>query len=333
MQLSFNGKTVAALSLCLLSPIIAEYLLGDWTLRQLSSLSFLIPLYGVGALLIREFSRYHQLGWAGIVSLSIAFGLIEEGLLTQSFFNADYYHAGLISYAYVDALGTSFFWVVFVLGLHSLGSICLPILMTEIFTCEALRKKVWFGKGLFFLFLTIYILGALSIYIGTQAAFSYQSSVMQKTSVLIAAGLFVVLPFFYKRRKATAGYSTPSPVCVFFIIFSICSYFFAQHYLKVEFIFGEYFVIFSMLLSYILGFYLIFRWCSNYRWREAHQLSICLSLLIIYSILGLYQFSKGKTGLGFSVSSLDMVLQFALILAILWPVIIKLIHYSKNNTC
>src|SRR5262245_49360262 len=46
-----------ALLLVVLAPIVAEFLLADFTVRQLGLLVALMPLYGCGALLIREVAR------------------------------------------------------------------------------------------------------------------------------------------------------------------------------------------------------------------------------------------------------------------------------------
>lgn len=92
----FSDAKLGTISLCILSPIIAEYLLGIWSLRQLSSLLFLVPFYGCGALLVREIAQRSRSGWVGVFALSFVFGLIKEGLLTQTFFTQititqDYY--------------------------------------------------------------------------------------------------------------------------------------------------------------------------------------------------------------------------------------------------
>ena len=45
------------LTLAVLTPIIAEYLLGDLTLAQWPALPVLVLMYGMGALLVREAVR------------------------------------------------------------------------------------------------------------------------------------------------------------------------------------------------------------------------------------------------------------------------------------
>jgi hypothetical protein len=52
-----------ALGLLMLAPLVGEYLLGNVAINQLVALAFLAPLYGGGALLIREVARHTGHGW------------------------------------------------------------------------------------------------------------------------------------------------------------------------------------------------------------------------------------------------------------------------------
>jgi hypothetical protein len=56
---------------------------------MLPALVVLAPMYGGGALLIREVVRRRGLGWPSIILLALACGVLEEGLITQSLFNPD----------------------------------------------------------------------------------------------------------------------------------------------------------------------------------------------------------------------------------------------------
>src|SRR5262245_42066247 len=73
-----------AVTLLVLSPIVAEFLLGDFSVRQLPFVLFFIPQYGGGALLVRELTRRSKRGWPTMLLLASAYALIEEGFTTQS---------------------------------------------------------------------------------------------------------------------------------------------------------------------------------------------------------------------------------------------------------
>ncbi|CCH76785.1 conserved hypothetical protein [Nostocoides japonicum T1-X7] len=99
------SRTAPVLLLALIAPLVAEFLLGDVTLASLGALIVFVPLYGAGALRIRKVVRRRHGGWPAIAVLAGAFGLIEEGLATQSLFNPSYAHAHLLASGYLPALG------------------------------------------------------------------------------------------------------------------------------------------------------------------------------------------------------------------------------------
>ena len=86
----------AVLSLFILSPLIAEYLLGSMPMSMIAILPVMAAMYGSGAVLIREVVRRTGRGWPSMILLAIAYGLIEEGFVTQSLFNPNYLHLRLL---------------------------------------------------------------------------------------------------------------------------------------------------------------------------------------------------------------------------------------------
>ena len=83
----FRRSLRLALGLFLLAPLIGEFLLGNLPITWLGSLLVLAPLYGGGALLIREMARRFGLGWPSIILLGLAYAVIEEAFVTESLFN------------------------------------------------------------------------------------------------------------------------------------------------------------------------------------------------------------------------------------------------------
>ncbi|MFI7610210.1 hypothetical protein ACIBP6_03110 [Nonomuraea terrae] len=92
-----------ALGLLVLAPLVGEYLLGNIAINALPMIIGLIPLYGGGALLIREVARRWRLGWPGIILFGLAYAVIEEGLLTRSLFDPDYVGLRLLDYGFIRA--------------------------------------------------------------------------------------------------------------------------------------------------------------------------------------------------------------------------------------
>ncbi|HEX4005988.1 MAG TPA: hypothetical protein VHX60_07415 [Acidobacteriaceae bacterium] len=138
----------AAIVLVFTAPLVAEYLLGDLPLKLLGALVALAPMYGGGALLIREIARRRGLGWRGILVLGVAYTVIEEGFTTQSLFNPDYLklHMHFLSHAAIPVLGIGGWWTLFMLNLHTFWSISVSIALVEgLFPAWADRP--WLGKA------------------------------------------------------------------------------------------------------------------------------------------------------------------------------------------
>src|SRR6266700_3341917 len=111
--------------LIVLAPVVAELLYGTVSVTQIVALLFVLPIYGAGALLIREVVRRSGRGWWSILLLGAAYGVVEEGLVLQSFFNPTLYRASewgarlfRVNWVYVEAM----------LVLHAVWSIAIPIL-------------------------------------------------------------------------------------------------------------------------------------------------------------------------------------------------------------
>jgi hypothetical protein len=81
--------------------------------------------------LIREAVRQTGGGWGSIVLLATAYGLFEEGFVTQSLFNPNYLHLRLLDFGFLPLLGTALPWAVFVVSIHVVWSITVPIALTE----------------------------------------------------------------------------------------------------------------------------------------------------------------------------------------------------------
>jgi hypothetical protein len=59
-------RALPAIGLFFLSPLVAEYLLGNLPITAIAALVLLAPLYGGGAVLIREVTRRAGRGWPTI---------------------------------------------------------------------------------------------------------------------------------------------------------------------------------------------------------------------------------------------------------------------------
>ena len=93
----------AVRTLFVLSPLIAEYLLGSLPVAQIALLPVMALMYGSGAVLIREVVRRAGLGWPSMTLLACSYGFVEEGFVTQSLFNPKYLGLRLLDFGYIPA--------------------------------------------------------------------------------------------------------------------------------------------------------------------------------------------------------------------------------------
>ena len=78
------------LTLYLLAPLIAEMLTGSTPPLMWNNVGGIIlttGLYGSGAVLVRELARRRGLSWSRLALLGAAYGVLEEGMAYQSWFN------------------------------------------------------------------------------------------------------------------------------------------------------------------------------------------------------------------------------------------------------
>ena len=139
-------RILPAIGLFFLAPFISEYLLGDFPLTKLGYLLILAPMYGGGALLIREVVRRSGKGWPTLLLLAFAYAILEEAFTTQTLFNPNYLKLNLhlLSPAYIPELGIGGWWTIFVLTLHTVWSISTSIALIE--ACVPRRAtKPWLG--------------------------------------------------------------------------------------------------------------------------------------------------------------------------------------------
>jgi hypothetical protein len=201
-------------ALLLLSPLLGEYLLGSLPVSMIAVLPLMMATYGAGAILIREAVRATGGGWASIVLLATAYGLFEEGFVTQSLFNPDYLHRRLLDYGFLPALGTALPWAIFVIAIHVVWSITLPIALIES-AFPSRRDQPWLGTP----GRTWYAL-AFAAGCGLIAAFSYKQVPFMATprQFGVTAALILALcvaAFKLPKPRAATAATAPRGVVLF----------------------------------------------------------------------------------------------------------------------
>ncbi len=202
----------AAITLFFVAPFVAEYLLGDLSLKLLPALIVMAPMYGGGALLIREAVRRKGRGWPTILCLGAAYALLEEGLVTQSLFNPDYLklHLHFLAPAHIAWLGTGAWWTLLMLNLHTFWSIGVSIALVEGLFPESVSEP-WLGVVGETIFGGLFVLGLIvNLLIGYKQNQFWASPVQLGVTAVLCL-LLVVVAFVTPAGMAKREGAVPAP--------------------------------------------------------------------------------------------------------------------------
>ena len=142
--------------------------------------------------------------------LACAYGFIEEGLVTQSLFNPNYLGLRLLDFGFIPALGTALPWLIYVISIHVVWSICVPIGLAESLF-PAKRDQPWLGPigiGVFSLLLAGR-LRVVAIFTYKQRPFMASGAQLTTTGLIVAALIVAAL----KWPAAKVG-AAPAPHAV-----------------------------------------------------------------------------------------------------------------------
>ncbi|PKO16569.1 MAG: hypothetical protein CVU39_07035 [Chloroflexi bacterium HGW-Chloroflexi-10] len=311
-------RLAPALGLFLLAPLIGEFLLGNLPITWLWVLMTMAPLYGGGALLIRESARRLKLGWPGMFILGIAYALVEEALVTQTLFNPNYLGLRLLDYGYISFFGIGSWWTVFVLGIHTIWSIAVPIALVESFTPDS-RSTPWLSPLALVITAMVFAGGCFVTYTFQQDG-SFVISGIQLIASLLAVALLVVVAIGIGRiqtRPQSKSKAAPSGSIVAGVAFILSSVFMALAGIVHQSI-PAILNVSGMLGLMTAGSLIFWNWSNRSGWSEKHRLALVSGLILTYCWYGFVQVpSVGDTSplidlIGNSVFSIGAILLLVL---------------------
>lgn len=275
-------RVAPALGLFLLAPFIGEFLLGNLTLGELGLGILLAPMYGCGALLVREVARRTGRGWPTMVLLAAAYALVEEGPVDQLLWSDSYAGADLLHNAtFLPALGMSVGLTQTILALHTVWSICVPIAIVESLV-PARRTTPWLGIPGLVVTAVLYVLGAILVFWGTYVEEHFLASPAQIGGVgLVIVGL-VALAFRVGRgpRTPVRG-SAPSPWWVGTASLVGTSLYWAPAVL-VTARWSEWVGVVIWCVVAVAGVLLVSRWSRQDGWDARHVFALAAGATLTY---------------------------------------------------
>jgi len=286
-----------------LAPLVGEVLAGSTPLDILGSpASFLTLLlleallYGGGAVLIRDITRRTGRGWPAILGLGLAYGVLEEGLITQSFFNPDFLGLHLLGLG--SLLGLGWVWITDLVPLHAVWSIGVPIALAELLFRDR-GTEAWLGRLGLTLASALFAVGVLGMWLATYA--SERTFVAPWPKLLGALAVVVVitqLALRLTRRSAGAGSAAvaraPSAWLVGVSSFTAASLFMGVHQLYSAFpnLPGAVPVAVTVAVAAaMIG--LVLHWSRKHGWGPVHHLALAAGALFTYAWTGFFTISLG----------------------------------------
>ncbi len=292
-----RSHAAPVLVLLVLAPTLAEVLLGNLLFNGTFVWLLVIDtlLYGSGAILIREVARRCHLGWPGVVVLALAYGVVEEGLVLQSLFNPHF--PGLESMgSYGRIAGVNWFWAPYVLGLHTVWSITLPIVLTELLF-PTLASRPWLGRVGLFLNATVSVLICLLLWSAFRSYSHFSASpLLLISSVLLVVALVSLALWVVPHLKAASGHKTAPKPWLVGLMALLAAVLFSGMFLffpSVPFV-PALLPILVYAVLYAAMMLLIRHWSTQREWNARHRLALTTGALIETMLFGFLLVGRGS---------------------------------------
>lgn len=279
---------VLAMSLVVLSPLVGEWLLGNQPITGLGGIVLLAPLYGCGALLIRETSRHLGRGWPTIFLLAAAYALLEEGPIDQMLWNPHYGGIDMAA-AYadtrVDALGTSVGLIQDVLTLHTIWSIAVPIALIEAF--DPAPERPWLGPFGLAVAAAVFVAGSAFLTYAQVESEKFIATPAEFAAAGLAIVTLAVAAFAIPAPSYRTAMAAPLPRTVGLASFFLTSLLMARDFIAE--LTSKWFVVGLWFVLIAASVVMVFRWSSSSHWGPVQKTALAGGALMTYAWIGFLQ--------------------------------------------
>jgi hypothetical protein len=269
-----------AWSLVAVAPLVAEFVSGNLPVVYVWLLIVYAPLYGGAALLARELGRRSARPWPVIVTLGLAFGVFEEAFLSFSLFNPDYADLRLLDFGWIPSLGAGAWWTIFVVVLHAVWSVCVPIVLVEAFAAEV-AERPWLTNRALAVPGVAVALGAGATLAVTRAEDAFVPSAGQLVGAALVLGALVAAAVVFatrptRARRTASAHVAPTPVRVAGLSALAATAFYATAAQV-----GPWAVTVALLLVLLVGAVVVIRrWSIAAGWSARHRLALAAGALV-----------------------------------------------------
>ncbi|MEV0404744.1 hypothetical protein [Actinoallomurus sp. NPDC050550] len=287
----------AALSLVVITPLVAEFTLGTTPITMAWLILLYVPIYGFGVLTIRELIRRTGGGSGSMLLMGIVYGLIEEGVALQALTSPHLYHVARWA---PRPFGINTAYAELNLAYHAVFSVTIPIVLVDLIFPDLahrpfLRRRGLIGAG------AVALLGVLMLRAsvppkedpGYNVPTAALLVILALIAVLSVAALWL-LPRSRRSPRSRAGSPVPSPV----VVATVCGVA-TLLYLGLLFPFGGArrpafthgdWTLVPMVLAAVVAvaaWSVIRRWGTAAAWSRRHLLAAVIGALVAHTLFGL----------------------------------------------
>ena len=201
-------KIPPALALFLIAPVFGELFSGSSPLNEfINPVTFitLALLYGCGAIIARELRLRWQKGWLSLLLLGFAYGIYEEGVMVQSFFDPTWMDLGNLA-VYGRVAGVNWVWAQHLTIFHAVISIIASIAFVEMLYPQQ-RSESWVKSRRWWIANWV---GLLGVYLVWELLTSYNAG-LWKWAAWAAVLALGALARFAPGKKAEEDVLHPQP--------------------------------------------------------------------------------------------------------------------------
>jgi hypothetical protein len=279
--------------LYLAAPFIAEFLMGNISITVAFTLPLVGLLYGCGALLIREFARHAGGGWPMIMTLGLAYGMYEESFPSHTFWAHEWVGHRILDYGYLPVPGTGLSWLMFMAGVHTVWSICIPIALVETLAGPRLRTTRWLGRtGMIItgaLFFIVFL--PMAIWSHLTRGDWYATVPQLILAALVVVALVALAVWIGRRNHSPLPGTSPSPwivglagligSAIFVLLYAVdptgISPWLAGLGVSIWLTVGLYLAVFATMII------LVNTWSRQNGWNQAHVLALAGGGMLTYA--------------------------------------------------
>jgi len=216
-------KTKLILLIVLLSPVLGELLSGSAPpVEFFNPFGFfiLVAFYGGSTLLIREARVRWGLQWS-VVLLAIAYGIIEEGVMMQSFFNFNHADLGVLSH-YGEFFGIHVPWTISLILYHATISTLIPLAMVDFIWPSYKTTSLLSKRGIIATMLIVLIPTVLLMMVVWQQqadfAIPYEPNPVLLIGCLVVIGILCWVAYYFRDHVISTKKIRLLPSWVFGIV-------------------------------------------------------------------------------------------------------------------